>query len=141
MVVCISLFAVNAQKMSYIDFYNKGKICLDNKQVDSATLLFNKSIELKSDFGSAYYQLGNVFFNKHEYHSSIVYYNKAIKLDNTFAVFYLMNGSALYELKKYSEAINNLNICIAKEPKNVNALIKKRCVIINKRCIKKLALY
>lgn len=114
-----------AQKNAYYDFYFKGKQYLEKNDLDSAYIMFSKSLELDNNFGSTYYQIGNIYYKKNQFDSAIIQYDKALSIDTSLAVFYLMKGSALYELKKYKYALEILDVCLQKEPQNVNALYKK----------------
>lgn len=114
-----------AQKNAYYDFYFKGKQYLEKNDLDSASIMFSKSLELDNNFGSTYYQIGNIYYKKNQFDSAIIQYDKALSIDTSLAVFYLMKGSALYELKKYKYALEILDVCLQKEPQNVNALYKK----------------
>ncbi len=114
-----------AQKNAYYDFYFKGKQYLEKNDLDSASIMFSKSLELDNNFGSTYYQIGNIYYKKNQFDSAIIQYDKALLIDTSIAVFYLMKGSALYELKKYKYALEILDVCLQKEPQNVNVLYKK----------------
>ena len=118
-------------------FYDLGKESLANGDIDDAITLLSNAIELKPDFGDAYYLRGLALALEEEFDEAIADFERAIKLgvDNDdiqsgLSLAYLRRGLDYFDegdndeaVADFDRAIADFERIIAADPNNTDAKI------------------
>lgn len=88
-------------------YYEKGLAYFQQKNLEMASVEFNRSIQTDSSFKWPYYALGNVCYVQGRYDDSIKNYQQAISLDGKFSEAYNALGAVYSEQQKWDDAIKN----------------------------------
>ena len=83
----------------------KGNALNKLENYEEAIVVFDKAIEIKSDFETAYNCKGYALHGLKKYEEAIAAFEKAIELDHDYADAYNGRGATLSKLGKYEEAI------------------------------------
>lgn len=90
------------------DFYrvylNRGMAYLHLTEFDLAEKDFQKAIELKPGFATAYHSLGMLKYETKEYEKAVEYFSKAIEIDESNAITYYNMGMSYFRLEDYDNA-------------------------------------
>ncbi|KAM3145798.1 hypothetical protein pb186bvf_002093 [Paramecium bursaria] len=93
-----------------------GVLIIEEKQFDSALLLFDQAIGIDNLFCDAYNQKGYCLYCLERYLESIEEYHQAIKLDPSNEIYYYNKGNSFHNLHRYHEAIQMYNKAIQLNP-------------------------
>jgi tetratricopeptide (TPR) repeat protein len=89
---------------------------LDQKKYQDALENYDKAIEIKTDFASAYSNRGIALRKLNRLHDALISYNEAIKFKPDYADAYFNRGIALNELNKLNEAVASYDQAIEINP-------------------------
>ena len=106
----------------FVMVHNNLGVALSNKGKDKEAIShFKQAIQLKPEFGEAYYSLGVSLSNLAWFEESIDYYRQAIRLKPNYADAHYNLGASLSELKIFDEAIPHFKKSIRLKPKMADA--------------------
>ena len=92
---------------------------------------FNRAIQLKSDYGQAYYERGLTYGALNDYQKAVEDYSQAILLNINYDSLYNNRGAAYQRLERYPEALNDFNQAIHLNP-NEALYSKNREIVLQK---------
>ena len=95
------------------------------KLYQEAVVVYDKAIQLQSDFAHAYVNRGLTKEKLGQHESAIMDYSSAIKIDPTLAGAYNNRGSARRRLEQHFLALEDLNTAIQLDPGYVKAYINR----------------
>jgi tetratricopeptide (TPR) repeat protein len=102
---------------------NRGIAHAVGNNTQAAMTDFNKAIQLQPEMFEAYNNRGNLYCMLGKPDSGLVDYNRSIELNPDFTEPYLNKGRVLKDINRFDEAIENLNIYLAKGGTNPNAYL------------------
>jgi len=88
-------------------YFDKGLAYFQQKDLELASVEFNRSIQTDSSFKLSYYYLGIIYDMRGMLEDSITYYKKAISLDDKFSEAYNALGVVYEKQQKWDDAIKN----------------------------------
>jgi len=99
-------------------YSGRGLLYQEQKKYREAIEDFNKAIELKPDYGQAYYNRGNAYYDLGIYNKAIEDFSKSIKINPKFSEAYLNRGLSLAAVDRHVEAINDYSVVLSLNPEN-----------------------
>lgn len=122
-------YALPEKTTKYIDnsgiFFFRAKARYYLKDYDKAIVDYNKAIEIKPNFDSAYNNRGFAYDEKGEYDKAIADYNKAIEINPKFDAAYNNRGSSYGKKGEYDKAFDDYNNAIGINSKNDLAFLNR----------------
>jgi tetratricopeptide (TPR) repeat protein len=112
------------QKPTAKTFLDIGIINNQNAEYSEAIDEFKRAIELKPDYGLAYYHLGHAYFGLHRYDEAHNAFKNAAKYSPKHADSHYSLGMLASMLGNDSEAIDALNKAVKHNPKHLKAYSK-----------------
>jgi Tfp pilus assembly protein PilF len=94
-------------------YYTKGLSYLQEKNLELASVEFNRSIQTDKSYKQAYYGLGIISDYQGKLEDSRKYYEQAIDLDSNFSEAYNALGVVYFKQQKWKEAIKAFNKALA----------------------------
>lgn len=85
--------------------YEQAELYRSKGNLEDAIALYQKTIELDSNFSWAYHQLGDIFSQQNKWTEAIVVYGQAIALNPNFSWSYHNLGMALIQQQQWDQAI------------------------------------
>ncbi len=98
------------------DAYLQGVDQFVKRDYQKALASFNRAIQLRPNYGEAYFQRGNLFLSRGKREVAIANYDKAIKFQPTLAGAYNIRGFLRLGTRNISGAIADLNQAIRHRP-------------------------
>jgi tetratricopeptide (TPR) repeat protein len=86
------------------NYNDRGNADFRQGRFNQAISDFKKAVELKSDYGDAYYNLALAYYRQGNLNQAIFNYNRAIKISPKDAQSYSDRAVIYYQLKKYDKA-------------------------------------
>jgi len=90
-------------------YYTKGLSYLQEKNLELASVEFNRSIQTDKSYKQAYYGLGIISDYQGKLEDARKYYEQAIDLDSNFSEAYNALGVVYFKQQKWKEAIKAFN--------------------------------
>ncbi len=90
-------------------YYTRGLSYLQERNLELASVEFNRSIETDHTYKQAYYGLGIISDYQGKFEDSQKYYKQAIDLDPNFSEAYNALGVVYFKQQKWKEAITSFN--------------------------------
>jgi type IV pilus assembly protein PilF len=90
-------------------YYTKGLSYLQEKNLELASVEFNRSIQTDKTYKQAWYGLGIISDYQGKYDDARKYYEEAIDLDSKFSEAYNALGVIYFKQQKWKEAIRSFN--------------------------------
>lgn len=94
-------------------YYTKGLSYLQEKNLELASVEFNRSIQTDKSYKQAYYGLGIISDYQGKLEDARKYYEQAIDLDSNFSEAYNALGVVYFKQQKWKEAIKAFNKALA----------------------------
>ena len=94
-------------------YYTKGLAYLEEKNLELASVEFNRSIQTDSSYKRSYYGLGIISDYQGNLDAARKYYEKAIDQDENFSEAYNALGVVYFKQQKWKEAIKAFNKALA----------------------------
>jgi Tfp pilus assembly protein PilF len=94
-------------------YYTKGLSYLQEKNLELASVEFNRTIQTDKSYKQAYYGLGIISDYQGKLEDSRKYYEQAIDLDSNFSEAYNALGVVYFKQQKWKEAIKAFNKALA----------------------------
>lgn len=91
--------------ISASSLYEQAEAYRTQEKWEEAIALYQKTIELDSNFSWAYHQLGDVFCHQEKWQEAIAAYHHAIALNPNFSWSYNNLGNAFSQLQQWDQAI------------------------------------
>ncbi len=98
--------------------FNLASAYEENNQLDSAEMLFAKTIKIKEDFTPSYSKLGGIYFRQGNMQKAIEINNKLMKVNPTTDEPFINMGNYYLQLKDTINAIAMWEKAIEKQPAN-----------------------
>ncbi|MGD9161507.1 MAG: tetratricopeptide repeat protein [Desulfobacteraceae bacterium] len=117
--------AAEHQNSRNIDYFSRGKTCLEKGKTDKAISAFNKAIELNNKGAEIYLFRGKAYTVKNGYEQALNDYNRAIELAPEYAVAYNNRGFLFYKKQEYKRAIDDFRKAIKIKPKYYYAYLNR----------------
>ncbi|MBN3040642.1 MAG: tetratricopeptide repeat protein [Candidatus Omnitrophica bacterium] len=99
-------------------FFEKGKLALNENDLEKADYFLQESIYLNPQFTDVYYQLALLYSRQNAPHNAIAYLNRIIEVAPTDTRAYISVAYAYRDLKKYEEALKHLEKALEFDPEN-----------------------
>ncbi len=117
------------------ELVNLGLKEYNNLNHEEAITIFNKALQIDSNFSAAYVNRGNTYLAQKEYEKALVDMDLAIKIDPNNSIPYHNKGLILKFQNKYTEAIANYDKAINLDKNYYEAYINKlrALLIVNKQ--------
>jgi type IV pilus assembly protein PilF len=94
-------------------YYTRGLSYLQEKNLELASVEFNRSIETDKNYKRSYYGLGIISDYQGKFEDAQKYYQKAIDLDPDFSEAYNALGVIYFKQQKWEKAIESFNKALA----------------------------
>jgi Tfp pilus assembly protein PilF len=94
-------------------YYTKGLSYLQEKNLELASVEFNRSIQTDKTYKQAYYGLGIISDYQGKYEDARKYYERAIDFDPNFSEAYNALGVVYFKQQKWKEAVKSFNKALA----------------------------
>jgi len=109
------------QEQDYYNYFELGRQYLENKKINLAQEMFQKSIELKKDFWLSWFNLGSIYLIKNELDAAITNLEKAKEINPNVSLIYSNLGVAYVKNKKHQKAVANFLEAVKLNPEDAGA--------------------
>lgn len=114
-----------------IFLYGKGVVLSNSGRYEEALQAYDKAIELKPDFSSAWLNKGNALGKLGRYEKALQTYDKVIELSPDDSNAWYNKGAVLSNLGRYEEALQAYDKVIELNPDDSNAWCNKGTALDN----------
>jgi predicted O-linked N-acetylglucosamine transferase (SPINDLY family) len=101
----------------------KGLIISQTADDETGVMLIRKAIDLKKDYGDAYFSLGNIYSDRNFLDKAIRYYQKALSYKPSAPEIYFNLGNVYKNKEQFDEATTQYLKAISLKPNYVKAYI------------------
>ncbi|MCK5282017.1 MAG: tetratricopeptide repeat protein [Nanoarchaeota archaeon] len=105
----------------YLLYFTLGKLYFRMDMIDESLEMFEKAVEFKPTFITAYHNIGVIYYGKGEYDNALDVFMGAVEIDDSYAKAHYSIGVLYFELGDLDNAITYFENVVQLEPDNANA--------------------
>ena len=117
--------AIDADSGSHFNWYNRGRIWLEQEIFDKALLDIEQARKKSPQQAEYGFYCGFIKSKQGRFHEAISDFSEVITLDSTFADAYSNRGMCFYELDQYGKAIQDFNKSLEYNPEDGETLLNR----------------